>query len=102
VVATRVHGLDYGLSIGSIVWADGGGDASSGGGENGWGECDSVKVCALGYRRVLEDNEKTGVVLPLDFKTSIHVLIIGESDLNILRLEFLGEACEVENAGDRG
>jgi len=52
-------------------------------------------------RGVLEDDEKTGVVLPLDLKASIDVLVVRERSLDVLRLELLWKASEVEDASDR-
>ena len=101
MVATRVYGLDDDLGIWAIVWADGRSNAS-GGGKDGRREGDGVEIRALGYRGILEDNQETGVVLPLDFKAAIHALVVGERGLDVLGLEFLGEPGEVENAGDGG
>jgi len=97
-MTTRIYGLDDGLSIRTIVWTDCG-SQTDGRGKNGRRESESVKVCAFGYNGVLEDNEKTGIVLPLDFEASIHVLVVSESGLDVLRFEFLGEPREGENAG---
>lgn len=50
--------------------------------------------------RVLEDDEKTGVVLPFDFKTPILVFELCEGTLDVLRLEFFGKSGQIKNAGN--
>lgn len=59
-----------------------------------------MEICAFGNSGILEDNEKAGVVLPLDLEATVLILKLGESILDVFRLELLGEAGEVEDAGD--
>jgi len=61
-----------------------------------------MEVSAFSDSRVLEDDEKTGVVLPLDFEAPILVLKLCEGTLDVLRLEFLGKSGQIKNAGNRG
>jgi len=61
-----------------------------------------LEVCTLGYGRVLKDNQEASIVPPFDLEAPIHGLIFSKGRLDVLGLEFLGEAREVENAGDGG
>lgn len=49
---------------------------------------------------IIKDNQKTGVVPPLDLEPPVHVFVIGKGCLDVLRLEFFGEASQKEDACD--
>lgn len=88
MLAARVYGLDDILGVGSVIRPDDGRSAG-GRGEDGRGEGDCVQVRSLSWvseisagniarrgrrlltdGRILEDNQKTRVVTPLDFEAS--------------------------------
>ena len=48
-----------------------------------------------------EDDEETGVVPPLDLEAAIDVLPFGKRTLDVLCLEFLGEAGQEEDVSHR-
>lgn len=101
MLSSRIHVLDYDLGVRTVIRADGGSLAI-------WrreerrrkGKC--MEVSAFSDSRVLEDDEKTGVILPFDFEAPIVVFELCEGALDVLRLEFLWKSGQIKNAGDRG
>lgn len=67
-------------------------------GENGWRKGKRMKISAFGNRSVLEDDQETGIIDPLDLKPSADVFPLNKSGLNIPRLQLLREAGERKNA----
>jgi hypothetical protein len=50
---------------------------------------------------VVEDDEQTGVVLPLDLVASVDVLPLGKGRMDVLCLEFLWETSQRQDACHR-
>lgn len=52
--------------------------------------------------RILEHDEKTGVVPPFNLEPPVLILKLNKSTLDVLCLELFGEARQREDASDRG
>lgn len=97
-VLSCIDGLNDILRVRPIVWFHDGRLSGIGGSEDSGRKCESVKVSAFSCSSVIEYNQETGVVNPLDLETSVDIVPIGEGSLDISRFELLREARQREDA----
>jgi hypothetical protein len=97
---TGVDGLDHVLCVRTVVRSDDGRGFWSLFGEDGWRESEGVEISAFSDRGVLEDDQETGIIDPLDLKPSANTLPFCKGGLNIPRLELFREPGERKYARD--